>query len=440
MDNEVIISEEKPKNGKRNFILVSIFVLIALCIGLFVGYKKVIDVDGATILKNSIEDGYKGVSKVLEKNKNESLNFDILNEAFTVNLTGKINSNVEEIEMLNDLTLDLGVGLNYKNKEAVVKATVKNDVKNVDLDMVFLNNKGYLKSDEIFDKVLILGEYDLFKEMDLSSLNSGNLVNLDDLDYLVKRFKDIVLANILKKDVVTTKEDFTIEGKEYSGKKIVWHLDEEFVNRFIDTVASDQELLNILTKLTEKDANDIKEYLNEKKNTEVNQDLVFYANSFGKILAGSIKSEEVTFSFTNLNDEIKGEIRDKDATLNFVLNGENFSFKYTEDNEEVMNLEKKNNDLSIKINADGNDIALELKNMKNSKKEASADIKLSVDANNDEEQINLVVTGSISIKVENLNIMNVSDAVLVDDLSEEEQMTLIENLMNVLKDFGLENL
>lgn len=448
MSEEMIIqNNEKPKNKKKMFLLIAIIGLIAIAIGLYVGYRKVMDVDSSKVVKDGIEEGYNYLVNKLDKAKDSSIDLNIIDKPVSMNLKGKLNSNLKELEAFTDFTYDIGLGLDLKNDQLNMNVGVSKNSASLNLNAAFLNHKGYLKCDELFDKVLDLGDNEVFENFDLSEFEAlkTKMISIDDLKYLLKSMKDMLVSNITNKNITSTDETFTVEGKEYKGKKIVLHIDTEFKNQLLDKMLQDDKMLDVLSKVSGAAKEDIKLELEDLKKEEVKtSDVEILTNKSNKIVSVSVKEEGASLTLTNVDSLVKLELEADKNSFVVTIKDELVSFKVIENGKELFVLESQKDSATIKINIEegsvNGNLVMELKNINTSDKEVSADINMNMNIKYDTEDVQLGIDGTLKVSTGSLSLMNVDGAVSVDSLTEDDQTQIMQKLTDILEKFELTDL
>lgn len=404
------------------------------------------DVDPSKIVKNGIEEGYDFLAKKLDKAKESNIDLDF-DKPVSVNLNGKLKSNLEELKAFTDFTYDIGLGVDIKNEKLNMNVGVSKNNTSLNLSAAFQNDKLYLKSDELFDKVLDLGSNEIFGDLDLSVFEElkTNIVSIDDIKYLLKSMKDILVSNINNKNVTSTNETFTVEGKEYKGKKIILHVDNEFKNQLLDKMINDEKMLDILSKVAGEEKEDIKVELEEFKKEEVKaSDIEILTDKSNKIVSASIKEKEASITLTNVDSTVKLELKADTNSFVVTIKDELVSIKVYESDKELLVLDLNKDTLTAKLNIEELDtkgnLVMELKNINKKDKEVSADIVMDVNVTSDGENVQLGIDGALKVSTGELSLMNVSDAVSVDSLTSEDQAQIMEKLVDILDKFGLSDL
>ena len=151
--------EKKGRKGKT--ILLLICIVLAIGIGLYVGIEK-LNSNPKSIYKRAITNTYKLLDNCLKDNLNTSFSLDYLEEAFVLDTTFKLNTNIREFQDLNNYEMNLLLGIDNPNQAFHLSTGLsqrKNQIINVLLS--FLDNHAYLQSKELYDKALDLGPVDI---------------------------------------------------------------------------------------------------------------------------------------------------------------------------------------------------------------------------------------------------------------------------------------
>ena len=222
-ENETYEGFEKiNKTRKWKFIIISILVLIAIGIGLFVGYTKLTQ-DPLIVYKMAINNMHDYLAeRISDDNKLDKFKIDGETEPFTVELDAKLNSNVEEIKPLTGINYNLRLGIDNPKKQGSVSLGLGDGNKDIVRVLAALMNKNvYVSSKEIYDKVVKIGEIDLDSFLE-ENFVSGITVNDEEVDFssvdakqvkaALKEFKNILIKSLQKDNLKIS--DATINNKK----------------------------------------------------------------------------------------------------------------------------------------------------------------------------------------------------------------------------------
>lgn len=446
------------KGHKTAIILVVLLVLIALGGALYFGWKK-FNNKSNNVYELAINNVYEFLSKSLKENKKSNFEFD-LNEPYTVSLDATLNSNMDELKKFSGLRYGIDVGVDLSKEEGSVAASIDEASSNiVDLLIYFKNGNGYIKADKIIDKIIDAGEYNLFEEMDFSNyLNydkSKLKANSEDLEYILKTYKNLVIASLDKSKIVENSDNLTIDGKEYKVTASTYTIDkavaESTTKYIINGILNDDKFLNCIENIFGIDKNEIKDSLNsalksmdysDYKTVVVN----LYADSTNKIIAGSFVEEgNEILNFANV-DKFNMTIESEDSQIIIEETNDSYDLVVKEENIEIINLKFYKNINGFKLDYVLNVDSLKMNgtigfsDYKEEKTSVSGKFAFSFNTSLMGKKINLELDGNYSMKTGAIKTLDPSNSVKADSLSEEELMKLYNNLSGVLRRLGLEDL
>ena len=216
-ENGVITPPENQVNKKRkwNFIIGGILVLLAIAIGLFIGYQK-LNSNPVAIYKNAINGVYDILKDSLDELEKNTIKEVDVNKPIELDLTAKLESNMEQLKNFSGLNYHVNMGLDYNKKLANINLGIaEENSKLIDVLISAIDKNLYIKSDDLFDKVVSIGEYDIFKELSLEELETTKInVNYNDLDYVLKKMKTIIIESLDKDKFVLEEESIKIMLKK----------------------------------------------------------------------------------------------------------------------------------------------------------------------------------------------------------------------------------
>lgn len=450
---------EKNKRGKAKFLIIGFLVVIAIAVGLYFGYKK-LNNDPMVIYKDSINGIYKVLNNGIKDIKENSLeDFDIAKEPINVELNAKFESNMSELKNFVGLNYHFDVGMDLANKKMNVDLGIKdNNDSIINLILSVINKNIYLKSPEIYNKVLDLGEEDIFENMNFDSylkVNGNNATfNYDNYSYILKELKTIIIDSLDKNKFKMENETITINEKEYKAKKAIYNLDKENIKRTLEfikkRILKDEKLIKAIAESVGITEESLKESLNENINMNDYYDVIInlYTDKLNNLIAGSIIIDnEENIRFDYIKDEFNLEIKDDNNSLEFTkeANG-NLIFTCKEGNDNLIKLIFEGNDKELKvpymIDIEGNTISgtIEFKNIESGKNGISADYSFSLNATILEQKLDFSLVGNYKIAKTNVETLDTKGSIKVEDISEEEAMEIFTKLSEILERFNLSDI
>ena len=189
---------QNNKKSKWKFIIGGILLVVAIGIGLFIGYSKITS-NPVIIYKNAINGIYNILNDNLEKIDKTAVNIDFSKDSVIGDLNFNLSSSLDELKPFTGIDYGFSVGLDNKNKKAMAQMKINKDNKEMlKVIMSLLNDNAYLKSDTLFDKIIDLGKMDL-NVSNYVSLNVNNLnIDYEDLQYILKELKEIYRVESVK--------------------------------------------------------------------------------------------------------------------------------------------------------------------------------------------------------------------------------------------------
>lgn len=452
MATENSMPEVQQRSSKKNLkiIIGGLLVVALIAVGLVFGYQK-LNANPTGIYKKAINNVYEGLNNALKEAEKNSFNeFDLSKDSYVADVDVKLTSSMEELKGFSGLNYNFSVGLDYSKELASVDASIKENGSSVISAALLLKDKvAYLKSADLFSKVISLGEMDIFGEIDLDELAQLN-INYDDMEYVLKEMKTILINSLDKNKFETAKEKITIEGKEYNANKVTYVLDKENMERtskyIKEEMLKNEKLLQTLANLSQTSVDEIKEELN--KDTNVSYDsgkVILYTTGMNKIIAGSIldneNNEVITFNdaehlnITAIMDEIKIEYKEIDKNKSNVL--------IYQDEEEIANLEMAETAngyyVDFKVTVEGVTLkgSLALSNIKRDNNKMSADFKFNIDSTILGKKVDVTLEGNYTIAKKSVDTFDTTGSVSMDNISAEEMTNAYSKLSEVMEKLGL---
>ena len=218
-----INQKEKNRKGKIKFLICGFLVVISIAIGLFIGYKK-LNNDPMSIYRDSINGIYKKLNNALKESKNKNFTtLDLTKDPFIVDLKAKLDSNMPELKPFTGLDYHLNVGMDLANKKMNMGLDInENNNSLLNLVLSVIDKNIYLK---LYDKILDLGEEDIFGNMNIETyfkVNGNNAkFDYDNYIYILKEIKTIIIDSLDKNKFKMEETKITLNTKEYKVKKAI---------------------------------------------------------------------------------------------------------------------------------------------------------------------------------------------------------------------------
>lgn len=443
---EQVKKEKKGRKGK--IILLLICIALAIGIGLYVGIEK-LNSNPKSIYKRAITNTYKLLDNCLKDNLNTSFSLDYLEEAFVLDTTFKLNTNIREFQDLNNYEMNLLLGIDNPNQAFHLSTGLsqgKNQIINVLLS--FLDNHAYLQSKELYDKALDLGSVDIDFNLSNFKTNDQIMVDYDNLHTIFSSMKKILISSLDEEKMSITKENINIDSEIIKSQKVTYLLDDENMERTINYIKNEiiknDELLESLSNVMGVTIEEIKDNLKEEIKLNNYEEIKINLYTKGnKIIAGNIETkEEAIIRFTNLDSEIKIFIGNDDTNIEISYQDEFLELVFSEYGEIISSIKLKaeKEEKLLEINSPKNNaierVTIQINNIKDKETEWEADFKMNYEIESSNENNNIECEGSFKLSKSEIMIGEF-ESVDIKELTEEEQEKIKDNLTKILEKLGI---
>lgn len=250
--------DEKPK---KNFVAPAIGIIAVL---LIVGgvYLRFFSNNNHKIVKDLINDVYdklEGLTITKEA--------DVIDESILISGDLTVNTNFPNLESLNQEKLSYTLGVDYPNNKLEMNAILSENGKSIfDIAMYILDNAGYASFKDDYDKLI---KFDIDDVNDIFSSTSSSKLTDDEVKYLTKAYKDILIKSLKGSDFEKSSSTIMLDGKETKVTKLTYNMTgakfQKLYNDIIAETLKDSKLLDILAKATDSSVDDVKELLEMSK-------------------------------------------------------------------------------------------------------------------------------------------------------------------------------
>ena len=429
-NNEEKILEKKEV--KTNWIVgIVIFVIVLLAIGgaayYFIWYQNIDKISNK-------------VSNFLSKNISYNDN-NINLEDLDIDTKGNIKiENITDIDYdlkvsSKDKLVNLGLGLNNDNKKVI------------DGTLYYQDEKMYLEIPKLIDGIIeVPMDTNVTIDEDASKLLT---ISSDDLKYFIVNFVKYYFEAL--KEGKTATKIVSLMEKEYSLK-----LDNITVvnaNEKLEKLIADDERMNTISSYIDLDNLNIysEGEIIVKVNTWTNEVKDFsYTNATGTLngkyegniyiledennkleLSEYADGFKINFKEDNENILTLNYVKDKKITLNIMAEDASMEITYTM-------IDEKNSNVEIKF--DQNTTSLNLKTDIEKVNDNEYNFKVNGSASASGEKVNFTITNNLTLGKDLIKKIDVSKAKDINNLSDEEQTTIMMNAYSLLGELGIENI
>ena len=429
--------EYKPlESGKKKNmgVIIAGVVLAIIAIGALVWFFVFKDASTNAYEKYAKE-FFAEIKNNLNEVKNSTINYDFASDAIAIEGNASISSDMAELGILSDYTLNFATKMDAKNDKYEVTLGLDNATTNILEGTAYIvDGEGYLASEKLFDGLFYMP---LESTIDLSAMPA---YDIDTYLKIVSKVESIVL-NYIKESTIT-KEKTTYDGESVTDHIFV--LDsanaKRLLNDFADSLLNDEEILEDLARTFSLDVTELKTTLESIKNTEFSDDdngVTFHLYMKGnELMAMTLVQEEVevlkgTFS------ETENVITFDDGNYTITYNDNDFKFSGVSNNEPVsLSVHKESANKSvIEMEGDDTKVSLTTEISKESESKMNTNFVMDIETVQSGEEIAMSITFDGFMTVGDVAVADIdpSTAKDINDLSEEEAAEIMMNLLDALK-------
>ena len=305
MENEEkeIVKEKKGNKLIPIIIAAVIVVIVGATIGIYIHSSS-----PKNIVSKVIEKTYEKYDKVM----NNTIDYDFSKDTLKVSGDLNVDTNIDGLEKLKNDKFTFDIGVDYKSKK--LEAGLAVDEKKttlIDIMAYIVDNKLYLDLGKDYDGLLKTDDVNFEDFLSIDLEETKNDFTKEDINYIVKAYKNILIKSIDEKDLKKSTDTIKINGKDTKVNKISYTINdqniEKLTKKMIEETLKDNELIKKLAKVSGKEVVDVKYELEEQQEKfTIDEDLNIKLDIYTK---------GITNSFAGLNMRA-----DKDNYLNLTVN------------------------------------------------------------------------------------------------------------------------
>ena len=432
--DEIAAANAPKKKSKKGLILI-LLLIVAIIAGVVI-YKFV-------LLKPN--KAYDQIFNVYKEKVSKALKTTIEPIESSILETGNISieTNVDDFKDFSNLAVDYKFGLDYTNKKIELTTNLKESSKDILKTAIYLvNNKIYLSSEQIYSKMLLIG----------NSYNMDEIfenIKPSDLSYAIKSFGNCFVNALANADYTSQDTKIKIGDKSTLVTDNIMVINEKNLDKilksFYKEIKNDHKLVDIISTASKVDVDQINSYIDS------------YLNESHDFSKGEIRVHTYTKLFTSKVVSIKasvnsdGESQDilditfdkKNITINVIFDSDNkitakstdgksFDIIFYSYEEEVFNgkiTKNSENNYSLETEVEGYTVKATFEY-----KEENSDriIKSNIEISDGSEYLKISIDSKTQYNME-LGDVNVSGAVDINNLSSTDMKKIEKNIKKVVK-------
>lgn len=434
-------------------VLIILLVVFSLLLAGAIGFGVYLNMNFSTMI---FEKGLDRLYTLSNDYLTKANIYDYENEIVQINNNISYNSSdeVKELLGLDSVSLNYNITLDNKNRKMLNNISyLEGDKEYLNVDLLYNSSDySYINLNNLFTKILkvSLDEEATNSVEDLFDTILNSQKAIKDTDRLIYLTTEIIKNNMNKEDIVKKDITVTIDGKENKLTEYCYSLEGEKLNNFIINILTEmeknEEIVNILKNTYKMEETNLVQLFKEEYIYSSTDKLAFSIYVSGKynIVGFSINEDteesNTTIKYIGVNDSYLFEINDNSDLTGVIIGSKDKNGK--------INLSVKENGEEIgtvKITEENGEYTFIIDNVDNS---MSITIKYKNEIISDtENKLNIeigIVSQGISLGiikynqntkvVDKLEEFDYSNAVDMNELTEEEWNELDKNLQERFKD------
>ena len=407
--------KEKTKNGSKVFLFIILLIIILLIAGGVFAYFKFFNLGPDQVYNKLINKYNTATETFLNKN------IDKMNNSFLESGSIKIDTNIEEIKDFKDYSLDYSLGIDMTSNK--IKASIglsKENQKSFDILSYIVENKLYLKSDDIYDSTLLID--DLSDIIDFNEI--ANNYKPEDIKYLISTYNDALENAIQKARYSSEKSEININGKNVKVTDNIMIINEKNYNdiltTFINQIKNNTRMIEIISNLTSMDKEEIISSLDisnypDMDSFEIKVD-VYTKPIFNEVVGVDIiANDSKVFTMNKESDK----------------NQDTYNITFKEYTGKL--IRQKNGKITFTTNVDDYSFTI---NLQNKMENASSITNIELNLSQDDNYLIISITDNMEYN-QSISDINIKNAIDINDLSEEEYDSIIDNVSKITGYIGL---
>jgi hypothetical protein len=421
-----VIESESPKSHCNRFLIV--FCVIIGCLLITLGIIEFVVLAPKNIVKFSI-------NSIANKIDDLLLTSDLdFNKPLKTDTTFNMDTNYSGIDDLKDYQFNIMSIIDTTKNQSYSELNIKNSNKNIiNIKSSIDVNNDYFDFGNIYNEIL-----------NYSTNNKAIFDKINFIDYssqikiLNQETKQIYINELTKYQYQKNKEKINLNNKNYQLDTIILSFDKDtynnFSNNIVNALTNDQTVIDALGKILKKNNSDTIAFINNNfnnNNDDFNKiDFVLYTQGITKKFVGIATIVDDNSAFKLINVEGNGLIYFKDNNgkelTGNIYDGKNIIINY---NDETINIiindfNKNNIDFDYTWTLDNSSINGNLTLILD-----NDNIKGILKIKNDDNYFTININSELS-NSNTLPSLNTSNAKSINDLTENDYYTILNNIDN----------
>ncbi len=390
---------------KYTFFIAIPVIIILVALGFY--YART---NPVTILTKTIDESSAWIEKLANQNSFTFQKNDPINVTAAFNISTDLD--LDGLEKILAYNYQVSYKKFNENEQTSIQVSDQ-DKEIININYYNINGENFLESKKLFSKLIkIPQEENETVSQIIEQVNSFPQISKEDGIYLINQLKKYFIQSINKKYINREKTDINIDDKTIKATKITYLLNKENQKRTLDyiknAITEDDRFLEILSKIMKIEKKELIGNLQKEEEYEYNTDykITLYTEGLNqKVIKVNLEEDDVTVvSYTN-TEEKKINFKNEVIIKINELSEKNIDIDFE--------LKEQNCNGSLKLTLHNNEI----------------DAKISIKTKENYFDINTTIT----LGKETFILPNTSNVVSVEDLTETDILTILENLEKSLE-------
>ena len=437
----------------KNKVLIILLVVFSLLLAGAIGFGVYLNMNFSTMIFE------KGLDKLYTLSNNyltKANIYDYENEIVQINNTISYNSSdeVKELLGLDSVSLNYNITLDNENRKMLNNISyLEGDKEYLNVDLLYNSSDySYINLNNLFTKILKVSlDEETTKSMEeMFDTILDNSKTIKDTDRLIYLTIDIIKNNISKDDIIKKDVTITIDGKENKLTEYCYSLEGEKLNNFVINILTEmeknEEIVNILKNTYKmEDVKLVEYYTNNYEYSETDKLLSsIYVSGKYDIVGFSITEDtgenNTTIKYIGVKDSYLFEVNDNPDLVGIIEGSKdksgNINLSVKENGEEIgtVKIMEENDEYTFIIDSIDNTKSITLKYRNEKVNEKENNINLEVGIVSDGVSMGIIKFNQNTKVVDKLEEFDYSNAIDVNELTEEDTNELLMNLQEQLGD------
>ena len=434
-------------------VLIILLVVFGLLLAGAIGFGIYLNTNFSTMI---FEKGLDKLYTLSNSTLTKANMFDYENKIVEINnnISYTSSNEIKQLIGLDTVSLNYNLTLDNKNRKMLNNISyLEGNKEYLNVDLLYNSSDySYINLNNLFTKILKVSlDEETTKSMEeMFDTILDNSKTIKDTDRLIYLTIDIIKNNISKDDIIKKDVTITIDRKENKLTEYCYSLEGQKLNNFVINILTEmeknEEIVNILKNTYKmEDVKLVEYYTNNYEYSETDKLLSsIYVSGKYDIVGFSITEDteesNTTIKYIGVNDSYLFEVNDNPDLVGIIEGSkdtsDNINLSVKENGEEIgtVKIMEENDEYTFIIDSIDNTKSITLKYRNEKVNEKENNINLEVGIVSDGVSMGIIKFNQNTKVVDKLEEFDYSNAIDVNELTEEDTNELLMNLQEQLGD------